>query len=61
MACIIDRVRSLPLILPLPCLSTQYDKNYDSDDEYQNRLEIFMNNAIFIENFSKEKHTYECV
>ena len=44
---------------PFP-ISSQYNKNYDSDDEYQNRLEIFMNNAIFIENFSKEKHTYEC-
>ena len=47
------------LSFPFP-ISSQYNKNYDSDDEYQNRLEIFMNNAIFIENFSKEKHTYEC-
>ena len=59
MACIIIVFAPYLLSFPFP-ISSQYNKNYDSDDEYQNRLEIFMNNAIFIENFSKEKHTYEC-
>ena len=54
------RFLSLPLTFLLPYLSSQYNKNYDTDDEYQERLETFMKNVIFIDNFSKEKHSYEC-
>ena len=60
MACMIGQFHSLPLTLLLPYLSSQYNKNYDTDDEYQKRLETFMKNVIFIDNFSKEKHSYEC-
>lgn len=40
-------------------LGIQYDKEYASDEEYQKRLTIFMDNLIFIDNMSTKELSYE--
>lgn len=40
--------------------STQYERSYDSDVEYQKRLKIFMENALYIDWMNKQQNSYEC-